>query len=112
VRWFTPAGTPMTAADWQDPGARSVGVYLDGADAPDRADDGSDMLDDDFLILVNAWWEPLRFTVPATRSGQVWFPEIDTFDPGSLAPEDKVSTADQVEVGPRSVVVLRSPRII
>jgi glycogen operon protein len=70
------------------------------------------MLDDDFLILVNAWWEPLRFTVPATRSSQVWFPEIDTFAPGSLAPADKVSTADQVEVGPRSVVVLRGPRII
>ena len=112
LRWFTPAGTPMTAADWQDPGARSVAVYLDGADAPDRADDGSDMLDDDFLILVNAWWGPLRFTVPATRSSQIWFPEIDTFDPGSLAPGDKVSTADQVEVGPRSVVVLQSPRII
>ena len=70
------------------------------------------MLDDDFLILVNAWWEPLDFTIPATRPGQIWCREIDTFDPQSLAPGDKVSAADPVEVGPRSVVVLRSPRII
>ena len=23
------------------------------------------MIDDDFLVLVNAWWEPLTFNVPA-----------------------------------------------
>jgi isoamylase len=28
------------------------------------------MLDDDFLVLVNAWWEPLAFTIPAARAGQ------------------------------------------
>jgi hypothetical protein len=32
-----PADTPMTAADWQDPGAQSLTLYLDGTDAPDRA---------------------------------------------------------------------------
>ena len=26
------------------------------------------LLDDDFLVLVNAWWEPLDFVLPATRS--------------------------------------------
>ena len=25
------------------------------------------LLDDDFLVLVNAWWQPLGFTIPATR---------------------------------------------
>ena len=54
------------------PEARSVALYLDGADAPDLAADGSPLLDDDFLMLVNAWWEPLDFTVPPTRPGQIW----------------------------------------
>ena len=44
----------MTAADWQDPGAQSLTLYLDGTDAPDRAPDGGDLLDDDFLVLINA----------------------------------------------------------
>ena len=68
--WYTPRGTAMTAADWADPSARSLALYLDGSDDPDRADDGSLLVDDDFLVLVNAWWEPLEFTVPPTRAGQ------------------------------------------
>jgi glycogen operon protein len=53
--WFTPAGTPMTPADWSDANALALGVYLDGSDAPDTGPDGRPMLDDDFLVLVNAW---------------------------------------------------------
>src|SRR6202035_1961490 len=67
--WFTPAGTAMTAPDWADPSALALAVYLDGSDDPDRAADGSPLLDDDFLVLVNAWWKPLSFTLPATRAG-------------------------------------------
>ena len=33
--WFTPAGTSMTQADWDDRNALALGVYLDGSDAPD-----------------------------------------------------------------------------
>ena len=33
--------------------------YLDGSDAPDTGPDGQPLLDDDFLVLVNAWWEPV-----------------------------------------------------
>jgi isoamylase len=37
LQWYTPAGTETTAADWNDPTARCVALYLDGADDPDRA---------------------------------------------------------------------------
>ena len=40
-----------TVTDWMGPGAHSVDLYLDGTDAPDRAPDGGDLLDDDFLLL-------------------------------------------------------------
>ena len=30
------------------------------------------LLDDDFLVLVNAWWEPLEFVLPATREQASW----------------------------------------
>jgi len=106
--WFTPAGTPMNEADWSDPNALALGVYLDGSDDPDTGPDGQPMLDDDFLVLVNAWWEPLAFTVPPARAGQTWQTEIDSFDPVGTAP--RCQAGDQVTVGPRSVVVLRGPR--
>jgi isoamylase len=105
LTWFTFAGTPMTGADWADPGALSVAIYLDGSDDPDLADDGSPMLDDDFLVLVNAWWEPLDFVIPPARDGQTWRAEIDTYDPAATAPPRQAG--DKVSVGPRSVTVLR-----
>jgi glycogen operon protein len=99
----------MTMDDWANPGARSVAIYLDGRDAPDRADDGKPLIDDDFLVLVNAWWEPLDFTLPATREWQqCWSTEIDTFQPTIAAPSADLPTGETRKLGPRSVVVLRA----
>jgi isoamylase len=113
--WYTPAGTAMTTANWVD--ARAVAIYLDGSDAPDRTADGSPLIDDDFLVLVSAWWEPLAFTIPAVRAGQAgpagptgqtWQPQIDSYDPSR--PGATLRAGDQLTVQPRSIVVLRSPR--
>jgi len=114
--WFTPAGTPMTGADWADPGARSLAIYLDGSDDPDRAQDGTPLLDDDFLVLVNAWWEPLEFVLPVTRQSAAWQTAIDTYAPAAAAGPAAAgpvaaprAAGDHVTVGPRSIVVLADP---
>jgi glycogen operon protein len=108
--WFTPSSTPMTMANWADEGALALALYLDGSDAPDRAEDGSPMLDDDFLALFNAWWQPLDFSIPETRDGMAWRAEIDSYDPAATASASELHAGDQVTVGPRSVLVLRGPR--
>jgi glycogen operon protein len=109
LRWFTPAGTEMTAGNWSDPNALAIALYLDGSDDPDRDADGTWLVDDDFMVLVNAWWEPLDFVLPVTRDQAAWSTEIDTYE---LAAPPGHATAtrgagDAVTVGPRSVVVLR-----
>ena len=109
LQWFTPAGTEMTGGDWADPGARALAIYLDGSDDPDRAEDGTPLLDDDFLVLINSWWQPLGFTLPPTRPGAEWQAEIDSYDPAAPAAATQQHTGDQVIVGPRSIAVLRSP---
>jgi isoamylase len=112
LQWFTPGGTPMSGADWADPNARAIAIYLDGSDDPDRAEDGTPLVDDDFLVLVNSWWEPLSFVLPSTRPGAQWQAEIDSYDPAAPAGATARGAGDQVTVGPRSAAVLRaaSPR--
>jgi isoamylase len=105
LRWYTPAGAYLEAWDWSDPNALAIALYLDGSDDPDRADDGTPLADDDFLVLVNAWWQPLDFVLPATRPQARWRVEIDTYDPANPTP-----VGNQVTVRPRSVVVLRDRR--
>jgi glycogen operon protein len=108
LRGFTPAGPDMTAGDWSDASTLAVALYLDGSDDPDQAADGSPLLDDDFLVLVNARWEPREFVLPTTREQAVWRIELDTHDPavpGSTAAAGRAA-GDHITVSPRSVVVL------
>ena len=99
----------MNSGDWADPNARSITIYLDGSDDPDLAEDGTLLVDDDFLVLVNSWWEPLSFTLPATRPGAQWHTEIDTHDPAAPEGAATVDDGGSITVGPRSVVVLKNP---
>ena len=108
LRWFTPAGTEMTGADWSDENALAIALYLDGSDDPDRAEDGTWLLDDDFLVLVNAWWQPLDFVLPATRAEAAWQVELDSYDPSRAVAGHHAG--DRVTASPRSIVVLSSPR--
>ncbi|OBG24564.1 glycogen debranching protein GlgX [Mycobacterium sp. 852002-51057_SCH5723018] len=105
LRWFTPSGAEMTPEDWADPSARSIAVFIDGATDPDVDTDGTALIDDDFLVFVNAWWEPLSFSVPADLAQHPWDIVCDTFNPTRTGP-----AAQQVDVGPRSGVVMRSGR--
>ena len=102
----------MTGGDWADPNARAIAIYLDGSDDPDRAEDGTPLLDDDFLVLVNSWWEPLDFVLPTTRPQAAWHAEIDTYDPAAPGSSAAAAPAagDHVTVSPRSIVVLSDPR--
>jgi isoamylase len=103
LRWFTPAGTEMTDQNWTDPEARAVALWVDGSTDPDVAPDGTPLADDDFLILVNAWWEPLTFTMPEANAARRWDIVCDTYEPACTG-----AFGGQVVVGPRSAVVLRS----
>jgi glycogen operon protein len=111
LQWFTPQGTPMGPADWADQSALAIGIYLDGSDDPDRAEDGTLLIDDDFLVLVNAWWEPLEFRIPATRPEATWRAEIDSHDPSAATTASPRGVGDSVTVGPRSVLVLKNARL-
>ncbi|MDT5097022.1 MAG: isoamylase [Mycobacterium sp.] len=104
LRWFTPSGTEMTAENWADQNARAVALFIDGSTDPDVGADGTPMVDNDFLVLINAWWEPLTFTVPPDLSARQWSVVCDTHDPAR-----KVTVALELTVGPRSIVILQSP---
>jgi isoamylase len=101
LRWFTPSGASMSDQDWADPEAHSIALLIDGSTDPDVGEDGTPLVDDDFLVFVNAWWEPLTFTVPDSVASRTWSFVCDTFDPARTG-----TAGGAVTVGPRSVVVL------
>jgi glycogen operon protein len=105
LRWFTTSGAEMTAEEWPNPSARSVALFIDGTTDPDEGPDGTPMIDDDFFVLLNAWWGPLTFAVPDDLRSTHWDIACDSFDPAR-----KITVVQELTVGPRSVVVLQSSR--
>jgi glycogen operon protein len=118
LAWFGVDGQPMSDESWAHPASRSVVLHLDGTDDPDRAADGTLLVDDDFLLVVNAWWEPLDVVIPEV--GGRWHTAIDTFT-GEVHGHSPIAgeplapgqaPGETRRVGPRTLVVLRSPAMM
>jgi glycogen operon protein len=106
VVWLTPAGAELTAADWENPFARALGVFLNGEEITERAVDGSRVADARFLVLLNAWWETLEFTLPGEPLGARWSRVLDTADPAAAPGSPAFGAGEQVPVVGRALVVL------
>ncbi|MBV9413892.1 MAG: glycogen debranching protein GlgX, partial [Solirubrobacterales bacterium] len=100
--WYRPDGIEMSPQDWNQSFARAVTIALSG-DTGDR-----EHRDDPFLILINAWWEPLDFSVPEPLRDLGWVVEIDTADPTVFGRAIDPSAA--VTLSGRSLVLLRGGR--
>ncbi|MBD0693003.1 glycogen debranching protein GlgX [Streptomyces sp. CBMA123] len=110
IAWFTPAGEEMTKRNWGASYAKSLTVFLNGyaISEPDRR--GGRIVDDSFLLMFNAHFEPLEFTVPADH-GQEWQVVVDTAQPRLPAPGTgaRVKAGDALCLTDRSLMVLQRP---
>jgi len=104
VWWFRPDGRRMTQKDWQRPDPHTLGVFLNGAEIPERTPAGSDVEDASFLLLFNAYGEPITFTLPTRRFGARWLVELAT---ANGLPEGPFPARSQVTLEGRSLVLLR-----
>ena len=71
----------MTEDDWTNGHARTMAIFLNGHGIPDRDALGEPIVDDSFLLLVNAHHQASTFTLPDESYGRTWELVIDTADP-------------------------------
>ncbi|QOL35472.1 glycogen debranching protein GlgX [Bifidobacterium lemurum] len=81
VEWFDHTGSIMDLEDWQNTHALSMMIYLNGSDIPETDWYGNRMIDNDFILIFNAHYEPIQFTLPEERYGRKWKLIIDTNNP-------------------------------
>jgi glycogen operon protein len=104
VWWFRPDGRRMTQKDWQRQDLRTLGVFLNGQEIPSRTPTGEEIVDDSFLLLFNAHFEPVTFTLPTRRFGARWVIELST---GEGVPDWPLPARAEVTVHDRALVLLR-----
>ena len=108
IAWFNPGGTPMTHDDWSTGYARSVTVFLNGDRILEPGPRGERIVDDSFLVMFNAHYEPLDIVVPPAEYGTWWTLVLDTAD-GDHGGGDSFGPGAVVTVEARSTVVLSRP---
>ena len=100
----------MSEHDWEAGFAKSLGVFLNGEAIPTLDARGEATRDDSFIVLFNAHFEPIEFTLP-TMWGERWSVVLDTADalPPALAAVDQRlgKSGEPMVVDSRSLVVLR-----
>ena len=106
VEWFDHTGSIMDRIDWNNTHAFSVMVYLNGGDIPEKDWFGTPMVDNDFILIFNAYYEPIVFTLPDERYGTKWQLVVDTYNPHG--PELSYEANFAITAQPRSLLLLQS----
>ena len=97
----------MTEEEWNQPWARSTMVFYNGDAIREPDANGQRILDDDFLLLINAAPEAVDFTLPDAKYGHLWHTVVDT---GGDDDRKDYRSGDTAHVGPRTAYILRNPR--
>jgi glycogen operon protein len=82
IVWLKPDGQEMSDEDWFASYVRCLGMLLDGRAMTEWADTGELIRDDALLVLLNAYWEEIAFTLPAIGEAVKWHVLVDTASAG------------------------------
>jgi glycogen operon protein len=103
VRWLTPSATDMEPDQWHDPNVRCFGMLMDGRAQATGIKRPS--MDATALLVLNAYHDVVRFTLPEVVGGHTWRCLMDTNLPDRTeAP--RFQSGDEYEVTGRSVLLI------
>ena len=110
IEWFLPDGREMTEENWKSGFAKSLAIYLNGADLGMTGFLGEKVTDDNFYIIFNADGGPINYTLPPKKYGDKWIEVINTKNSKLTEHGKKYNPGDTVTAEGRTVVLLQSPK--
>ncbi len=106
VWWFRPDGRRMTQRDWTREDAHVLGVFLNGDELHEKTFQGDAVGDDSFLLLFNAHYEDVDFSLPDHTFGAQWTVALSTTDPDEHAGARRLGALATISVTARSLLLL------
>jgi glycogen operon protein len=110
IAWFRTDGEEMSDDDWHG-SATTLGMFLNGQALASPDARGEHVVDDSFIVLFNAHYEPVQFVLPMMW-GDHWDVVLDTADdlPSEIVPDATAwvhKAGAAVPVTSRALVLLR-----
>ena len=100
IAWYDPNGQEMPEEAWSSEWVRAMAIMLNGQTLQTSDEEGNPLMDDSFLLLVNAAHEGVEFTLPKVPNGTPWKQIMDT--------ENVEDPFAETEVGEKVIVAGRS----
>ena len=107
LSWFRPDGQEMTEEDWMQGYVRCLGVRLAGDRIEEKDHLGNPILDDTFLLLINAHHEPIQFTLPAPPANVQWQLVLDTVQDVIPAHAPLITEGNHYDLKARSLALMQ-----
>jgi isoamylase len=107
IVWLNAEGREQRDEDWGFAEARTLGFLL-GGDAGEQfySTGGRQELDDGFIVLMNAFHEPVPFSLPPDEMGRRWEVVFDTAREQDEVAGQRYDAGSDYPLEPRSLVVL------
>jgi isoamylase len=103
VTWINASGREMQISDWEDGKMHCFGMLIDGrAQTSGIKRRASDVT---LLIVINGYYDLVKFTLPEFVGGDQWLTFVDTNAP-ELSSTSTLKTGDKYEVSGRSLLLL------
>ncbi len=102
--WFRPDGARMARRDW-DQADGTLGIFLNGEEISSPSPRGERVVDDSFIVLVNAHVDPVEIVLPSRRFGARWSVELSSALPEGLGAT--YASREKVRVEGCALVLLR-----
>lgn len=78
ISWLSPDGQDMTDEAWSAGYVKCLGMRLAGDLIGEEDEQGQPVFGDTLLVLLNAHWETISFSLPKHKAGQKWELVLDT----------------------------------
>jgi glycogen operon protein len=76
--WLNPDGNEVSDEAWSAGWTRAIALLLNGCTLQVSDEDGNPVIDDSFLLLINAADQGVEFTLPPSPRGKPWNQVLDT----------------------------------
>lgn len=111
IAWFLPDGHEMPDENWNHDYAKSLAIFLNGDGIRTVGPTGTKIVDNSFLLMFNAHYEPLEFRLPPKKYGTKWIKVIDTHaNYFSEEETDIFKPGQKLRVESRSIILFMHPR--
>jgi glycogen operon protein len=112
IAWFTPSGEEMSEQQWESGFGHCITVFLNGEGIPDLDSRGERVVDDSFVVCLNAHHEDMAVTMPNSDYGQHWAVVVDTENGEVVTGITGITGATSTVHGTESGVLPDSVRVL